>query len=332
MREITTRRAHDRRPRRLRRTPGLRRLVRETELSPSDLIYPVFVQEGEGEPIPSMPGQSRLSMDDLEGLADELLGLKIPAVLVFGLPDHKDERASAAYDDGGIVQRAVRELKTNAPELVVMTDVCVCGYTPHGHCGVLQADGEIDNDASLELLTRMAVSHAEAGSDVVAPSAMMDHQVGAIREAIDAADLETTAIMSYAAKYASAFYGPFRDAAASAPASGDRRGYQMDPPNVQEAVREIQLDLDEGADLVMVKPALAYLDVIRAAREVSDVPVAAYNVSGEYSMIKAAAERGWADEGAVVMETLTAMKRAGADVILTYFAKDAAHLIREGRS
>ena len=329
MREIATRRTYEIRPRRLRRTPALRRLAREVELSPSHLIYPVFVQEGKGEPIPSMPGQSRLSIDDLKGVADELLELKIPAILLFGLPDHKDERASAAYDDAGVVQRAIRELKTKAPELVVMTDVCVCGYTPHGHCGVLRADGEIDNDASLELLANMALSHADAGADVVAPSAMMDHQVEAIREALDVADFPNTAIMSYAAKYASAFYGPFRDAAESAPKSGDRRGYQMDPPNVREAVREIQLDLEEGADIVMVKPALAYLDVIRAASEIADVPVAAYNVSGEYSMIKAAAERGWIDEEAAVLESLTAMKRAGSDLILTYFAKDAARALTE---
>lgn len=329
MHEITTKRAYEVRPRRLRRFPALRRLVREVELSPSDLIYPVFVQEGAGEPIPSMPGQSRLSIDDLARVAEELLQLGIPAILVFGLPDHKDERASAAYDDGGIVQRAIRELKAKSPELVVMTDVCVCGYTPHGHCGVRRDDGEIDNDASLELLANMAVSHADAGADVVAPSAMMDHQVEAIRTSLDAADFPNTAIMSYAAKYASAFYGPFRDAAESAPESGDRRGYQMDPPNVREAVREIQLDLDEGADIVMVKPALAYLDVIRAASDVSDVPVAAYNVSGEYSMIKATAERGWIDEAAAVLESLTAMKRAGSDLILTYFAKDAARALTE---
>ncbi len=329
MHEITTRRAFETRPRRLRRLPGLRRLARETVLSPSDLIYPAFVQEGEGEPIPSMPGQSRLSIDDLAGVAAELLDLGIPAILLFGLPDLKDEQASSAIDDGGIVQRAIRELKTKAPELVVMTDVCVCGYTPHGHCGVLREDGDVDNDASLELLARMAVSHADAGADVVAPSAMMDHQVEAIREALDAADFPNTAIMSYAAKYASAFYGPFRDAAESSPTAGDRRGYQMDPPNVREAAREIELDLAEGADLVMVKPALAYLDVIRAATEVSNVPVAAYNVSGEYSMIKASAERGWIDETAAVLEALTAMKRAGSDVILTYFAKDAARALLE---
>lgn len=329
MHEITTRRAFETRPRRLRRMPGLRRLARETELSPSDLIYPVFVQEGEGEPIPSMPGQSRLSIDDLAGVADELLHLGIPAILLFGLPDLKDDEASSAYDDGGIVQRAIRELKAKAPELVVMTDVCVCGYTPHGHCGVLREDGEIDNDASLELLARMAVSHADAGADVVAPSAMMDHQVEAIREALDGAGLANAAIMSYAAKYASAFYGPFRDAAESSPTAGDRRGYQMDPPNVREAVREIELDLDEGADIVMVKPALAYLDVIRAAHDVSDVPVAAYNVSGEYSMIKATAERGWIDETAAVLEALTAMRRAGSDMMLTYFAKDAARALLE---
>ncbi|MFB6285708.1 MAG: porphobilinogen synthase [Candidatus Bipolaricaulia bacterium] len=326
---MRTRRAFETRPRRLRRMPGLRRLARETELSPSDLIYPVFVQEGEGEPIPSMPGQSRLSIDELAGVADELLDLGIPAILLFGLPDRKDDEASSAYDDGGIVQRAIRELKAKAPELVVMTDVCVCGYTPHGHCGVLREDGEIDNDASLELLARMAVSHADAGADVLAPSAMMDHQVEAIREALDGTGLANAAIMSYAAKYASAFYGPFRDAAESAPAAGDRRGYQMDPPNVREAVREIELDLDEGADMVMVKPALAYLDVIHAASEVSNVPVAAYNVSGEYSMIKATAERGWIDETAAVLEALTAMRRAGSDMILTYFAKDAARALRE---
>ncbi len=329
MREITAKRAFETRPRRLRRTPALRRLARETQLRPSDLIYPVFVQDGNGEPIPSMPGQSRLSIDDLAPVAEELLQLGIPAILLFGLPDQKDDEATAAYDDGGVVQRAIRELKAKAPELVVMTDVCVCGYTPHGHCGVLREDGEIDNDASLELLANMAVSHADAGADVVGPSAMMDHQVEAIREALDAADFPNTAIMSYAAKYASAFYGPFRDAAESSPASGDRRGYQMDPPNVREAVREIELDLDEGADMVMVKPALAYLDVIRAAGEVSHVPVAAYNVSGEYSMIKATAERGWIDEEAAVLESLTAMKRAGSDLILTYFAKDAARALSE---
>jgi porphobilinogen synthase len=316
------------RPRRLRRTPGLRRMAREARLSPDQLIYPLFVVPGEGvqREVGSMPGVYQRSVDATVAECKEVHALGIPAVILFGIPEHKDATGTGAYSDDGIVQRAVRAIKQAVPDLVVMTDVCLCEYTDHGHCGVL-ADGEVVNDPTVELLVREAVSHARAGADVVAPSDMMDGRVGAIREGLDRAGLDRVPILSYAAKFASAFYGPFREAAESAPRFGDRRGYQMDPPNVREAVREVLLDLDEGADMVMVKPALPYLDVIRAVREVADVPLAAYNVSGEYAMIRAAAANGWIDGEAAMLESLTCIRRAGADLILTYFAKDAARLL-----
>lgn len=313
------------RPRRLRRTEALRRMVRETRLSADNFIYPLFVRPGHDvrEEIPSMPGQYRLSLDRLPEEAEAVARLGIPAVLLFGLPGHKDDEGSEAYAEEGIVQEAVRLLKRTVPELTVITDVCLCAYTAHGHCGIVR-EGTVDNDATLPLLGRVAVSHAAAGADVVAPSAMMDGQVAAIRQALDEAGFPEVAILAYAAKYASAFYGPFRDAADSAPHFGDRSGYQMDPPNVREALQEIRLDLEEGADIVMVKPALAYLDIIAHARRAFDVPIAAYNVSGEYAMVKAAALRGWLDERRVALEMLTAIRRAGADLIITYFACDAA--------
>ncbi|MFN4218563.1 MAG: porphobilinogen synthase [Candidatus Bipolaricaulia bacterium] len=318
------------RPRRLRRSEALRRLVRETRLATDNLVYPLFVRYGHKirEEIRSMPGQYRLSVDQLPKEAEEILGLGIPAVLLFGLPSRKDEVGSGAYDEHGIVQEAVRTIKKYTPELIVITDVCLCEYTNHGHCGIVR-DGQVLNDETLELLARTAVSQAAAGADVMAPSAMMDHQVQALREALDAAGFEDRPIMSYAAKYASAFYGPFREAADSAPQFGDRKAYQMDPPNAREALTEIELDIREGADIVMVKPALAYLDVIRLARERFNVPLAAYNVSGEYAMVKAAVQGGWLEEKRVVFEILTAIKRAGADIILSYFAKDVARWLRE---
>jgi len=300
-------------------------MVRETRLSADNFIYPLFVRPGHDvrEEIPSMPGQYRLSLDRLPDEAEAVARLGIPAVLLFGLPGHKDDVGSEAYAEEGIVQEAVRLLKRTVPELTVITDVCLCAYTAHGHCGIVR-EGTVDNDATLPLLGRVAVSHAAAGADVVAPSAMMDGQVEAIRQALDEAGFPEVAILAYAAKYASAFYGPFRDAADSAPHFGDRSGYQMDPPNVREALQEIRLDLEEGADIVMVKPALAYLDIIAHARRAFDVPIAAYNVSGEYAMVKAAAQRGWLDERRVALEMLTAIRRAGADLIITYFACDAA--------
>ena len=314
------------RMRRLRRSDGLRAMLRETRLSPTDFIYPIFVTHGQNlrEPIASMPGQARLSVDQLPREAAELRSLDIPAVLLFGLPADKDARGSEAWAVDGIVQRAVRELKDAAPELIVITDVCLCEYTDHGHCGLLDDRGAVINDATVELLAETAVSQAEAGADIVAPSDMMDGRVGAIRAALDDAGFTETALLAYAAKFASAFYGPFREAADSAPAFGDRRAYQLDPANGREALRAIERDLAEGADMVMVKPALAWLDIVRAARERVDAPLAAYNVSGEYAMIKAAAERGWLDEERIVLETLTGIRRAGADLILTYHAKDAA--------
>lgn len=314
------------RMRRLRRSDGLRAMVRETRLAPTDFIYPIFVTHGRDlrEPIASMPGQARLSVDQLPREAAELRSLDIPAVLLFGLPADKDAQGSEAWAADGIVQRAVRELKDAAPELIVITDVCLCEYTDHGHCGLLDEHGAVINDATVALLAETAVSQAEAGADIVAPSDMMDGRVGAIRAALDADGFAETALLSYAAKFASAFYGPFREAADSAPAFGDRRAYQMDPANGREALRAIERDLAEGADMVMVKPALAWLDIVRAARERVDAPLAAYNVSGEYAMIKAAAERGWLDEERIVLETLTGIRRAGADLILTYHAKDAA--------
>ena len=313
------------RPRRLRRTAALRSLVRETRLHPEMFVCPIFVRTGRGvrEPIPSMPGQAHLSVDELSREADELRRLGINAVLLFGLPEAKDAQGSSAYDEDGIVQRAARALQTSHPDLFIITDVCLCEYTSHGHCGVLQG-GLVDNDATLELLARTAVSQAAAGAGVVAPSAMMDGQVGAIRAALDEAGFTDTAVMGYSVKFASAFYGPFRDAAGSAPQFGDRRGYQMDPPNAREAQREVALDLAEGADVVMVKPALAYLDIIHRVRPHVPVPLAAYNVSGEYAMVKAAAAAGWLDERAAVLEILTALARAGADLLITYHAKEAA--------
>src|SRR6266446_119905 len=313
------------RPRRLRRFERLRALVRETRVTPEHLIYPVFVAPGEGlrREIPSLPGCFHLSVDQAAREAREVESLGIAGVLLFGLPSAKDPVGSEGYAEDGVVQKAARAIRAACRELLVITDVCLCEYTSHGHCGVV-ADGEVKNDPTLELLARMAVSHARAGAHVVAPSDMMDGRVGAIRKGLDAAGLTDTPILSYAAKYASAFYGPFREAADSAPQFGDRRGYQMDAANVREALREVRLDLEEGADMVMVKPALAYLDVIRAVREAVDVPVAAYNVSGEYAMVKAAAARGWIDEQRIVRETLVSIARAGADIILTYHAKDFA--------
>jgi porphobilinogen synthase len=303
--------------RRLRRTPALRSLVRETRLHLDDFVMPLFVAP---EPLanPALPALARHSLESLPREVDELVGAGISAVILFGIPEEKDEAATGAWDDDGIVQRALRDLRPRYPELVLVTDVCLCEYTSHGHCGVVR-DGEVANDESLELLARAAVSHVEAGADVVAPSDMMDGRVAAIREA-----LPDTPILSYAAKYASAFYGPFREAADSAPAFGDRRGYQLDPPNVREALRECELDLAEGADALLVKPALPYLDVIRAARERFDAPVGAYNVSGEYAMVKAAAAAGHLDERQAALESLTAIKRAGADLVVTYWAKEVA--------
>ena len=314
------------RMRRLRRSETLRAMVRETLLAPTDFIYPIFVTHGRDvrDPISSMPGQSRLSVDQLAREAAELSSLDIPAILLFGLPASKDAQGSEAWAADGIIQQAVRELKDADPDLVVITDVCLCEYTDHGHCGVLDDQGRVINDASVELLAQTAVSQAAAGADIIAPSDMMDGRIGVIREALDESGFEDLTLLSYAAKFASAFYGPFRDAADSAPAFGDRRAYQMDPANGREALRAIERDLAEGADMVMVKPALAWLDVVRDARLRFDVPLAAYNVSGEYSMVKAAAANGWIDEERIVLETLTGIRRAGADLILTYHAKDAA--------
>jgi porphobilinogen synthase len=321
------------RPRRLREKSLLRTLVRETTLAVDDLVSPVFVVHGRGvrEPIPSMPGQCRLSLDELVREAKDAAGLGIPAMLLFGLPASKDPRGSEAYAEDGIVQQAVRAVKDTVPDLLVVTDVCLCQYTSHGHCGIVE-DGSVRNDSTLELLARTAVSHAEAGADMVAPSDMMDGRVGAIREALDEAGCGETPIMAYSAKYASAFYGPFREAADSTPQFGDRRSYQMDPANAAEALREIALDLDEGADIVMVKPALPYLDVIARAKADFAVPIAAYSVSGEYAMIRAAGQLGWLDEERAMLEALTAIRRAGADIVITYFARDAARLLERGRS
>jgi porphobilinogen synthase len=315
--------------RRLRATPTLRALVRETTLSPAQLIYPLFVVHGHDvhEEIGSMPGVYHHSVDWLAREIDELSALDIPAVILFGIPASKDPVGRENFAEDGIVQRAIRAIKAANPDLLVITDVCLCEYTDHGHCGIVR-DGEILNDETLAILGQVAVSHARAGADVVAPSGMMDGVVGAIRSALDGAGWAGISILSYAIKYASAFYGPFREAAHSAPSFGDRRTHQMDPANVREALREAQLDVDEGADMLMVKPALAYLDVIRCVRDRFDLPLAAYNVSGEYSMIKAAAARGWLDERRAVIETLTALRRAGADLILTYHAKDAARWLQ----
>jgi porphobilinogen synthase len=307
-------------------------MVRETRISADDLIYPLFVTHGVNvrREIASMPGNYHLSVDMLEPEIGEVVELSIPAVILFGLPEKKDATGSEGYARGGVVQQAVREIKRLAPGLVVVTDVCLCEYTDHGHCGVVDSDGNVLNDPTVELLAQMAVSHACAGADIVAPSDMMDGRVGAIRAALDDEGFADTAIMAYAVKYASAFYGPFREAADSAPQFGDRRGYQMDPPNLREAIREADSDLAEGADVIMVKPALAYLDVVSAVANAFSVPIAAYNVSGEFSMVKAAAQKGWIDERRVALEVLTAIKRAGADMILTYHAKDAVRWLKDG--
>ena len=316
--------------RRLRNRESLRLLFSETRLSSSDLMYPIFVDQrlSEVEEISSMPGIFRHPLSRLKDEIGEVVDLKIPAVLLFGLPKRKDPLGSEAYATDGVVQEAVREVKKIAPHLTVATDVCLCQYTDHGHCGVIRG-GKVENDETVGLLSRIAVSHAEAGADMVGPSAMMDGQVGAIRRALDERGLDETLIMSYSAKFASGFYGPFREAAESAPQWGDRRSYQMDPSNRREAMREIEMDVGEGADVVMVKPALSYLDLIREARARVSLPLAAYNVSGEYSMIKAAAQRGWLEEKRIVLEVLIAIKRAGANIIITYFAKDTAKWLRE---
>src|ERR671916_87472 len=318
------------RMRRMRQTAPLRGLVRETELSVAHLVLPMFVTAG-GErrtPIPSLPGIDHLSIDGAVEEAGIAAELGIPAVLLFGLPAAKDEHGTGAWDDEGVVQLATRAIKAAHPDLLVITDLCLCEYTSHGHCGVLRPDGVVDNDATLELLARTALAQAEAGADAVAPSDMMDGRVGALRAALDDQGLTETPIVAYSAKYASAFYGPFREAADSAPQQGDRRGYQMDPANAREALREVALDAQEGADVVMVKPALPYLDVIRRVREATDLPIAAYNVSGEYAMVKAAAAQGLLDERAAVLEALTGIRRAGADIVITYHAKDVARWLR----
>ena len=315
--------------RRLRRTESLRALVRENHVEVRDLVYPLFIIEGSGmkQEITSMPDIFRFSVDQLPQEVEEIAKLGIPAVLLFGIPEHKDEVGSAAYHPEGVIQQAIRAIKKSVPKLLVVTDVCLCEYTSHGHCGVV-VDGYVDNDQTLLLLARTAVSHAEAGADMVAPSDMMDGRVKAIREALDEKGLQHTPILAYAAKYASAFYGPFREAAEATPQFGDRRSYQMDPPNLREALREVEQDIAEGADIIMVKPALAYLDVIRRVRDTFNYPVAAYNVSGEYAMVKAAALQGWLDEKQVVLEILTAIKRAGADIILTYHAKEVSRWLQ----
>ena len=320
------------RPRRMRQNATLRAMIRETRLCVSQLVLPVFVVPGKGkrEPVASMPGVFRFSVDELVKEAKDCLKLGIRSFILFGLPEKKDALGSGAYAKNGIVQQAVRALKDKAPEMLVITDVCLCEYTDHGHCGCLNGR-EVDNDASLELIAKTALSHVQAGADMVAPSDMMDGRIGEIRQTLDEEGLYTVPIMSYAVKYASAFYGPFRDAAESAPQFGDRRGYQMDPANSREALREATLDVEEGADILMVKPALSCLDIIRMVRDEFDLPVAAYQVSGEYAMIKAAGERGWIDEARVMEESLLSIKRAGADIILTYFAKDMAKLLAEKR-
>jgi porphobilinogen synthase len=318
------------RPRRLRKNENFRRMIRETKLSVDDLVYPLFVVPGKDrkKPINAMPGNFQMSIDHLLKEVQKTKDLGIPAVLLFGIPDKKDELASGAFTGDGIIQQAVRRIKDKVPDILVITDVCLCEYTSHGHCGMIEK-GDVDNDTTLEVLAETAVSHAKAGVDMVAPSAMMDGQVAAIREGLDEAGYENTPIMAYSAKYASCFYGPFREAAESAPQFGDRKTYQMDPANGDEAIREIQLDVAEGADIIMVKPALPYLDIIRRAREEFDLPIAAYNVSGEFAMIKAAANLGWLDGERAMMEALTSIKRAGADIILTYFAQDAAKILNQ---
>lgn len=317
------------RPRRLRQNESFRALIRETHLSPDQFIYPLFIMPGKNkkEPIPSMPGVFRISVDQLAREAKECLKLGVKSVILFGLPEKKDPMGSGAHAKDGIIQQAIKELKNKAPEMLVVTDVCLCEYTTHGHCGAI-INNQVDNDTTLEILAKTALSHAKAGADMVAPSDMMDGRVAEIRTALDDNDFSAVPIMSYAVKYASAFYGPFRDAADCAPQHGDRRGYQMDPANALEALREATLDVDEGADILMVKPAVAYLDIIYRLRQEFDLPIAAYHVSGEYAMIKAAAANGWIDEEKVMQETLLSIKRAGADIIITYFAKDMARLLQ----
>ena len=316
------------RPRRLRKTATIREMVRETTLFVKDFIFPLFVKHGHDirNPVPSMPGQYQFSVDTIVKEAEEVWSLGIPAIILFGLPDRKDAIGSRSYAEDGVVQRSISAIKGRLPDMVIMTDVCLCEYTDHGHCGIIK-DGGVDNDATLEVLARQALSHARAGADFVAPSDMMDGRVAAIREELDNNHFYDTGILSYAVKYASAFFGPFRDAADSAPQFGDRSGYQMDPANALEAIKEASLDIEEGADMIMVKPATPYLDIIRRVREESLLPLAAYNVSGEYAMVKAAEQKGWIDGTRVMMEMLISIKRAGADLILTYFAKEAAHIL-----
>ncbi|MGO9136194.1 MAG: porphobilinogen synthase [Syntrophales bacterium] len=318
------------RPRRLRKNENFRRMIRETKLSVDNLVYPLFAIFGKDlkKPISSMPGNFQMSADHLVKEVQKAKDLGIPAVLLFGIPDKKDEVASGAFMKNGVVQQTVKRIKDKVPDIIVITDVCLCEYTSHGHCGMIDK-GEVDNDASLEVIAETALSHVKAGADMVAPSAMMDGQVGAIRDALDEAGFDNLPIMAYSAKYASCFYGPFREAAESAPQFGDRKAYQMDPANGDEAIREISLDVEEGADIIMVKPALPYLDIIRRAREEFDLPIAAYNVSGEFSMIKAAAKLGWMDGERAMMEALTSIKRAGADIIITYFATEAAKFLQK---
>ena len=316
----------EQRPRRLRKNTAMRRLVRETSLSADNLIYPLFIREGKSirEPVAAMPGIQRYSPDTLGPVVKRVASLGIPAVLLFGIPQKKDEFGTAAHKADGVVQQAVKRIKDACPDLLVVTDLCLCEYTSHGHCGILTPKGEVENDETLEVLAKVALSHAKAGADIIAPSDMMDGRVGFIREALDEGGHELLPIMSYSAKYASAFYGPFREAAGSKPAFGDRRSYQMDPANIREAIREVALDVEEGADIIMVKPALPYLDVIRAVSDEFDEPLAAYQVSGEYSMIRAAGANGWLDEKACMLESVTAIRRAGADMIITYFAPEVA--------
>jgi porphobilinogen synthase len=316
------------RPRRLRKTPAIRDMVRETNLSPKDFIFPLFVKHGEGEkePISSMPGHFRFTVDKIHKEAEEIWSMGIPSVILFGIPEKKDPQGSSSFDEDGVVQRSISAIKEKIPEMVIMTDVCLCEYTDHGHCGVIK-DGRVDNDSTLELLAKQALSHANAGADFVAPSDMMDGRVAAIRTVLDENKFTDIGILSYAVKYASAFFGPFREAADSAPQFGDRTGYQMDPGNVLEAVKEAILDMEEGADMIMVKPALPYLDVVARVREECLLPLVAYSVSGEYAMIKAADQNGWIEGNKVIMEALTCIKRAGADLIISYFAKEAARLI-----
>lgn len=316
----------EQRPRRLRKNTAMRRLVRETSLSADNLIYPLFIREGKSirEPIAAMPGIERYSPDTLGPVVKRVASLGIPAVLLFGIPQKKDEFGTAAHKADGVVQQAVKRIKDACPDLLVVTDLCLCEYTSHGHCGILTPKGDVENDETLEVLAKVALSHAKAGADVIAPSDMMDGRVGFIREALDEGGHELLPIMSYSAKYASAFYGPFREAAGSKPAFGDRKSYQMDPANIREAIREVALDVEEGADIIMVKPALPYLDVIRAVSDEFDEPLAAYQVSGEYSMIRAAGANGWLDEKACMLESVTAIRRAGADMIITYFAPEVA--------